>query len=85
MLAKTDRERCIEHLVQVSEQEWNGERSSYQKEAAACQKRLQELLNSYTRKTRNAKQFAELVERYTDITELDEALLLTLIDKALVH
>ncbi len=130
MLVKADRERYIEHLVQVSEQEWNGERSSYQKEAAACQKRLQELdmllqkiyednafgklsderyatmsanyeaelkttkarlnelqelLNSYTRKTRNARQFAELVERYTDITELDEALLHTLIEKVVVH
>ena len=46
---------------------------------------LQNLLSGYSKQTRNAKEFAELVEQYTDITELTETLLHTLIDKIIVH
>lgn len=42
-LAATDHDTYVEHLMQLSEQEWNGERASFQKEADACKHRLEEL------------------------------------------
>ena len=129
-LATSDTDRYVEHLMHLSEQEWNGEKASYQKEAAQCQRRmteldailkklyedrvfgvisderyaamsadyeaeskklkdryyeLQNLLDTYSRQSRDAREFAKLVERYTDITEVTEELLHTLIDKIVVH
>ncbi len=129
-LAAADKDRYIEYLMHLSEQEWNGERASYQKEAVGCQKRmsdleailkklyedrvfglisderylsmsadyeaeavrvkdryyeLQTLLDGFSKQSRDAQKFAELVESYTDITEVTEELLHTLVDKIVVH
>lgn len=129
-LATSDKKKHIELLVQLSERGVNGEKASYQKEAARCERRiseldailkklyedrvfgvitderyatmsvdyeaelkkakdrlneLQNLLDAFTKRTRDAKDFADLVEQYTNITELDEELLHTLIDKIVVH
>lgn len=129
-LAAADKDRYIEYLMHLSEQEWNGERASYQKEAAGCQKRmadleailkklyedrvfglisderylsmsadyeaetvrvkdryyeLQTLLDGFSKQSRDAQKFAKLVESYTDITEVTEELLHTLVDKIVVH
>lgn len=129
-LAAADKNRYIEYLMHLSEQEWNGERASYQKEAANCQKRmfdleailkklyedrvfglisderylsmsadyeaetvrvkdryyeLQTLLDSFSKQSRDAQKFAKLVESYTDITEVTEELLHTLVDKIVIH
>ena len=46
---------------------------------------IQSLLANYTRQSREAKEFAALVEQYTNITELTEELLHTLIEKVVVH
>ena len=42
-LAAADHDAYVEHLVQLSEQESNGERISQQKEADTCKRRLDEL------------------------------------------
>ena len=39
----------------------------------------------YAQQSRDAKEFAALVEQYTNITELTEELLHTLIEKVVVH
>lgn len=46
---------------------------------------LQGQLDAFAKRTRDVKVFAALVERYTDITELNEEMLHTLIDKIVVH
>ena len=46
---------------------------------------LQSLLNTFKKQTHDAKEFARLVERYTNITKVTEELLHTLIDKIVVH
>ena len=46
---------------------------------------IQSLLANYSRQSRDAKEFAALVEQYTDITEITEELLHTLIEKVVVH
>lgn len=125
-----DKDKYAEYLMRLSEQEWNGERASYQKEADGCQRRmteldailkklyedrvfgiipderylalsadyeeeskrvkeryyeLQGLLDTFTKQNRDVKKFAKLVETYTDITEVTEELLHTLVDKIVVH
>ncbi len=129
-LAAEDRDAYVEHLMAMSEREWNGERASYQKEVDACRQRMSELeiilkklyednvfgkisderfavmssdyeaeakrlkdrynelqglLDAYGKQSRDAREFARLVEQYTDITELTEELLHTLIDRVVVH
>ena len=42
-LAAADHDAYVEHLVQLSERESNGERISQQKEADTCKRRLDEL------------------------------------------
>ena len=46
---------------------------------------IQSLLANYVQQSRDAKEFAALVEQYTNITELTEELLHTLIEKVVVH
>ena len=46
---------------------------------------LQSLLDGFTKQSREAMGFAQLVESYTDITEVTEELLHTLIEKVVVH
>lgn len=129
-LAAADKDKYIEYLMNLSEQEWNGEKDSYQKEVIECQRRLgaletilkklyedrvfgiisderymsmstdyegeaeklkarctelQDALNTFTKQTSDVKRFAELVEAYTDITDVTEELLHTLVDKIVVH
>jgi hypothetical protein len=129
-LAAADKERYAAYLMELSEQGWNGEKASYQKEADACRGRLAELdvvlkrlyednvfgkisderyasmsadyeaeakkrkerydqlqdqLTGFQKKGRDAKAFAALVEQYTDLTDVTEELLHTLIDKVVVH
>lgn len=129
-LAAADKDGYIDYLMHLSEREWNGERASFQKEAAMCQRRmteletimkklyedrvfgilsderylamsadyeaeakqqkeryceLQTLLDSSAKQTYDAKRFAKLVEPYTNITEVTEELLHTLVDKIVVH
>ena len=129
-LAAADKGKYAEYLMRLSEQEWNGERASYQKEADGCQRRmteldailkklyedrvfgiipderylalsadyeeeskrvkeryyeLQGLLDTFSKQNQDAKKFAKLVETYTDITEVTEELLHTLVDKIVVH
>lgn len=131
MLAAEDKDLYMKHLMKLSEQERDGERSSYQKEAENCKRRLleidtliqrlyednvlchkisderyasmsaayeaeaaalksryselQSLLSNYARQSQNAHEFAAVVEQYTNITELTEELLHTLVDKIVVH
>lgn len=129
-LAAADHDAYVEHLVQLSERESNGERISQQKEADTCKRRLDELdtllqhiyedhvfgrlsderyaamsanyeaetvklktryteiqekLSACKQKVRSAKAFADLVEQYTDITEITAELLHTLVDKIIVY
>ena len=129
-LAASSKEKYVERLARLSECGVNGEKASYQKEVARCERRISELdailkklyedrvfgvitderyaamsadyeaeqekmkgrlselqnqLDAFTKRTRDAKDFVALVEQYTDITELDEELLHTLIDKIVVH
>ena len=46
---------------------------------------LQTLLDGFSKQSRDAQKFAKLVESYTDITEVTEELLHTLVDKIVVH
>jgi DNA invertase Pin-like site-specific DNA recombinase len=130
VLASADKNLYVEYLMGLSEQGWNGEKASYQKEADTCQRRiaeldvilkhlyedhvfgkisderyasmsddyeaetkklkerygqLQDLLTGFQKQTRDVKAFAALVEQYTDLTEVTEELLHTLIDKVVVH
>lgn len=129
-LAANDKEKYIEHLMRLSEREWDGEKATITKEAELCQRRISELdillkrlyednvfgrisderfaslsadyeaesrklkgryneiqamLASYARESYDAREFAALVEQYTNITELTEELLHTLIEKVVVH
>lgn len=129
-LAAADTDRYVERLMNLSEQNWNGEKASFQKEADRCQRRiseldailkrlyedrvfgkisderyaalsadyeaeetklrnrhneLQNLLSGYAKQSKTAMEFAKLVEAYTDITEVNEELLHTLVDKIVVH
>ncbi|MBQ8110990.1 MAG: DUF4368 domain-containing protein, partial [Clostridia bacterium] len=62
--------------------------SDYEAEAKRLKDRyneLQGLLDAYGKQSRDAREFARLVEQYTDITELTEELLHTLIDRVVVH
>ena len=43
------------------------------------------MLDSSAKQTFDAKRFAKLVETYTNITEMTEGLLHTLVDKIVVH
>lgn len=46
---------------------------------------LQGMLDTFTKQNQDVKKFAKLVETYTDITEVTEELLHTLVDKIVVH
>ena len=46
---------------------------------------LHSLLGTFTKQSHDVKKFAELVEKYTNITDVTEELLHTLVDKIVVH
>lgn len=62
--------------------------ADYEAEAKKLKERyyeLQTLLDTYSKQTDDIRRFAKLVEAYTDITEVTEELLHTLVDKIVVH
>lgn len=90
--------RCYTHPLQhtsedrvfgvISDERYAAMSADYEAEQKKAKDRLSELqnqLDAFTKRTRNARDFAALVEQYTNITELDAELLHTLIDKIVVH
>ena len=72
----------------ISDERYAAMSADYEAEQKKAKDRLNELqnqLDAFTKRTRNARDFAALVEQYTNITELDAELLHTLIDKIVVH
>lgn len=62
--------------------------SNFEKEESELKERYNEIktkLSQYTQQNKSAKDFADLIEQYTPIKELDEILLNTLIEKIIVH
>lgn len=62
--------------------------ADYEAEAKKLKARyyeLQTLLDTYSKQTNDIRSFTKLVEVYTDITEVTEELLHTLVDKIVVH
>lgn len=130
VLSKEDKTEYIEQLVNQSDSELNGEKSSYQREMQKIKQRLDELgivlqsmyedkvfkriseeryasmsaslereetqlkarydeiqtsLSRFTQQSKSAQDFADLIEQYSPITELDTVLLNTLIEKIVIH
>ena len=46
---------------------------------------LQDMISAYRKQSKSSGEFAELVARYTDITELTAELLNTLIERIVIH
>ncbi|SDN27974.1 protein of unknown function [Lachnospira pectinoschiza] len=72
----------------ISDERYASMSASFEKESQQLKSKtseLQDLLNGDAKQMKDAKQFASLVEKYTDITELTSELLHTLIDKVVVH
>ena len=72
----------------VSEERYATLSASYEEESKDLKDRYMELQNriaSSSRQSKSSGEFAELVARYTDITELSEELLNTLVEKIAVH
>ena len=72
----------------VSEERYATLSASYEDESKKLKDRyaeLQDRIASYGRQSQSSEKFAELVSRYTDITELSEELLNTLVEKIAVH
>ena len=72
----------------ISGERYSSMSASYEDEAAKLKERsmeLQRMMDAWGKRSRNAGEFAELVAQYTDITELTEELLNTLIEKIVVH
>ena len=72
----------------VSEERYATLSASYEDESKKLKERCMELqsrISSYGKQSKSSGEFAELVSRYTDITELSEELLNTLVEKIAVH
>ena len=72
----------------VSEERYATLSASYEDESKKLKDRyaeLQDRIVSYSRQSQSSEKFAELVSRYTDITELTEELLNTLVEKIAIH
>ena len=72
----------------ISEERYATLSASYEDESKKLKDRyaeLQDRIASYGRQSQSSEKFAELVARYTDITELSEELLNTLVEKIAVH
>ena len=62
--------------------------ATYEEEAAKLKARsmeLQRMMDNYEKQSKGSADFAELVAKYTDITELSEELLNTLLERVVVH
>ena len=72
----------------LSDERFASMSADYEAEAKQLKERyyeLQSLLANYARQSRDAKEFASLVAQYTDITQITEELLHTLIEKVVLH
>ena len=72
----------------ISDDRYVAMSADYEAEQKKAKDRVRELqgqLDTFAKRTRDVKVFAALVEQYTDITELNEEMLHTLIDKIVVH
>ena len=72
----------------IPEERYAALSAAYEEEAKELKDRrseLQDRIAAYGKRARSSEEFAELVARYTDITELTEELLNTLVEKIAVH
>ena len=72
----------------ISDDRYVAMSADYEAEQKKAKDRLRELqgqLDTFAKRTHDVKVFAALIEQYTDITELNEEMLHTLIDKIVVH
>ncbi|MBR3107898.1 MAG: recombinase family protein [Clostridia bacterium] len=72
----------------ISDERFASMSADYEAESRKLKDRyneIQTMLANYAQQSRDAKEFAALVEQYTNITELTEELLHTLIEKVVVH
>lgn len=75
-------------LGKLSEEAYSELSGNVERERTEIQerlKRISEQLGKSQQLTENAEKFAELIRRYTDITELSEELVHLLIEKIVVH
>ena len=73
---------------QLSDERYAAMSANYEAETVKLKTRyteIQEKLSACKQKVRSAKAFADLVEQYTDITEITAELLHTLVDKIIVY
>ena len=72
----------------ISAERYGALSSAYEEEEKKLKDRYMELrgrIDSYGKHSRSSEEFADLVAGYTDIQELTEELLNTLVDKIVVH
>lgn len=72
----------------ISEERYSAMSASLEKEETQLKERYNKIndnLSQYTQQSRSAQDFADLIEQYSPITELDAVLLNTLIDKIIIH
>ena len=72
----------------ISDERFASMSADYEAESRKLKDRyneVQSLLANYAQQSRDAKEFVSIVEQYTNITELTEELLHTLIEKVVVH
>lgn len=72
----------------LSDERYAAMSANYEAETVKLKTRyteIQEKLSACKQKVRSAKAFADLVEQYTDITEITAELLHTLVDKIIVY
>lgn len=72
----------------ISEERYSAMSASLDKEEMQLKERYNKIndnLSQYTQQSRSAQDFADLIEQYSPITELDAVLLNTLIEKIVIH
>ncbi len=72
----------------ISEERYSAMSASLEKEEMQLKERYNKIndnLSQHTQQSRSAQDFADLIEQYSPITELDAILLNTLIEKIIIH
>ena len=72
----------------ISEERYSAMSASLEKEEIQLKERYNKInddLSQHTQQSRSAQDFADLIEQYSPITELDAVLLNTLIEKIIIH
>ena len=72
----------------ISEERYSAMSASLEKEEMQLKERYNKInddLSQHTQQSRSAQDFADLIEQYSPITELDAVLLNTLIEKIIIH